>query len=43
MDQIGKRLNKQILRLLLERDILAREMVNAEVMNMVDNILVAED
>ena len=43
MDQIGEKLNKQILRLILEGDVSAREMVNAEVLNMIDNILVAED
>ena len=43
MDQIRERLNEQILKLILEEDVSAIEMVNAEVLNMVDNILVAED
>ena len=43
MDQIGERLNEQILRLILEGDVSAREMVNAEVLNMIDNVLVEED
>ena len=43
MDQIGERLNEQIFRLILEGDVSARGMVNAEVLNMIDNVLVAED
>ena len=43
MDQIRERLNEQILRLILEGDVSARGMVNAEVLNMVNNVLVAED
>ena len=43
MDWIGERLNEQILRLILDGDVSAREMVNAEVLNMIDNVLVAED